>query len=67
MFWKAKPKPDKLSNWQLVERFKGEVRDALDAAMEGREWDYALQRDVVRALRDAAQLIEMRRAMSAPL
>jgi hypothetical protein len=64
MFWKSKPKPDKLNNWQLVERFKGEVRDALDAAMDGREGDRALRRDIERALSDAAQILAMQRAMS---
>jgi hypothetical protein len=40
-------------------------RDALDAAMEGREWDRALQFDSERALRDAAERLAMQRAMAA--
>jgi hypothetical protein len=32
LFFRRKPPADRLSNHQLVERFKGEVRDALDAA-----------------------------------
>jgi hypothetical protein len=33
MFFRRKPPADRLSNHQLVERFRGEVRDALDAAL----------------------------------
>ncbi len=67
MFFR-KPKPDdKLSSWQLVERFKGEVRDAIDAAIDGRHSDFALLRDVARALHAEAQIIEARRAVMQPL
>ena len=68
MFWKKNPKPaDALNSWQIVERFKGHVRDEIDAALDGRQSDYALQRDIARALRDEAQLIESRRATMQPL
>jgi hypothetical protein len=64
LFFRRKPPADRLTNHQLVERFKGEVRDALDTAMDGRKWDRALKCDIERALRDAAQLLAMQQAMS---
>lgn len=68
MFWKSRSQPgEKLNAWQLVERFKNEVSTAVDSAMEGRSRDFALQRDLARALRDAAQLIDVRMAMTQPI
>jgi hypothetical protein len=68
MFWKSKPQPAaELNAWQLVERFKNEVSTAVDSAMEGRARDFPLQRAISRALRDAAQFIDVQMAMTQPI
>ena len=67
-FKKAQPAlPDKLTTSQLVERFRGEVRDAIDAATEGRDDDWRLQHDLAQALKGAASAIDFRRAIRQPL
>ena len=68
MFWKSRSQPAaELNAWQLVERFKNEVSTAVDSAMEGRARDFALQRDLARVLRESAQLIDVRMAMTQPI
>ena len=68
MFWKSRSQPAaELNAWQLVERFKNEISTAVDSAMEGRGRDFPLQRAISRALRDAAQFIDVQMAMTQPI
>jgi hypothetical protein len=64
MFFR-KPKPaDKLTNAQLVSRLRGEIQDAVDNALENRQWDRALRYAVENELRDQSQRLAMQRSMS---
>jgi hypothetical protein len=52
-----------LNHQQIIERFRGEVRDAIDAAMDGRI-DRAVLSDIERELRDESQRLAIQRSMS---
>jgi hypothetical protein len=64
MFWNKSKRADKLTNAQLISRFRGEIQDAVANALEGRELDRALRYAVENELRDQSQRLALQRSMS---
>jgi hypothetical protein len=60
-FKKPKAPDDKLNSSQLIARFRGEVQDAIDTALDGRESDRGLCGEIERALRTQVEVIATRR------
>lgn len=67
-----KPKHELAPSHLVLDRFKTEIQRAVSAAlaaptMPSAGGTYALQRDLSKALRDAAQLLDVSRAINQPL
>jgi hypothetical protein len=58
-FTKSKPPKDCLSNPQRIEKMRSQIREAIDAASEGKERDWGLLKDIASTLRNQAQNIDM--------
>ena len=59
--------PSPLNNFQRLDRFRDEIRRAVGEILDGNEYAWSVQRDAAKALRDAAELIEVSRAIRQPL